>query len=255
MLKGMKYLFLIAILLCHIPLCSTNALTITNPTEHEKAAYRISYGGMALGKIWLWWEADEQYYKITASIKTSGLVRLFNTQQRLAEVTGKHEAGRYTPIHYHASVTYPHKSRTTDMSYEDFHLKDIVSQPPRTVHVTDEQLSQAVDPLTAILQLLLFMREPIEAEELYAMPIFDGKRLMRGYAHPYHPPSPDCMLPCRTYALYRKPLAGYSLEDMKEYSLNDPPILLQHNPAISHFPQRLEATSTLGVVRVERIDD
>ncbi len=251
-LKSLNSGILCLLIMCGVP---AHALDIINPTETEKASYRIYYTGIPVGKLWFWWEANDEYYKITASVKTSGVVRLFNKQKRLAEVSGKRDGSQFVPIHYHASVTYPHKQRSTDMAYDNHRLQQVVNTPPNDLELNDAQKARALDPLSVMLQLLVFMREPPEAEELYANEIYDGKRLLRGYAIPHHAPSTECLLPCRTYALYRKPLLGYDEDDLKNYRDGEPPLYLRHNPTVSHFPISLTAEAPLGTVVVKRVEE
>jgi Protein of unknown function (DUF3108) len=254
----MRIFFFLPILLSLLlsPLSQAQALTISTPTEMEQASYRIYVAGLLIGKVWVWWEADAHYYKITTSIKTSGVALIFNKQKRMAELAGKRDGALFTPIHYHASVKYPHKQKSVDISYENGEMRDVVTQPPEENAMDAGQQQGALDPLSGFLQLLVFMRAPDAMEQLFAAPVFDGKRLFRGYALPSLETLEECPLPCQAYALYRKPLVGYDTDELDAFARRpEPPLILLHNPVTSHFPQSLIVRTQLGTVQVIRDKD
>jgi Protein of unknown function (DUF3108) len=249
----MRFLLLIAAIWLSIAL-PAHALTLTNPTESEEAAYRIYYAGIPVGKMWLWWEANDQYYKLSFSMKTTGVVRVFSKQRRQAEVMGKHEGERFIPLQYHASVIYPHKQKTTTMSYDEGRVADVVNEPPiLDMQVTEEQMRQAIDPMSSILQLLHFFADA-ERKTPFTTLFFDGKRLSEGFGIPVKEAARDCPAPCRQYELRRKPIAGFDADEMADFAEGEPPLMVHYRPSQSRFPWSIRAQGSLGTLIVERIE-
>lgn len=226
------------------------AFTIARPTETEHAQYKLYYAGIMIGKLGLLWEADAQNYKLTFSMKTTGLMRLLKTQRRTAEIVGKRDSDRFTPIHYHASVIYPHKQKSTDMSYENGILRDVISEPAEEIKITQTQMQSAVDPITGLLELFNYMRGTPQTTP-FTMIYFDGKRLSRGYAVPSAEPVLHCMTPCSAYRLSRIPLSGFKPKELADYAKGEPPLIVFFKPD-SQFPLFASIKGMLGTVTLVR---
>jgi hypothetical protein len=253
LLRQAVSIFILSITLIALLPTAAPAFTIQRPLESEKATYKLYYAGIPMGKLWLWWEADANYYKLSFSLKTTGVVRLFNKQRRMAEITGKRVGDVFTPIHYHASVIYPHKQKSTDMSYEQGSLRDIVNEPPEPLNLTEVQKISAVDPMSGLLQLFTYMGSGAHTTP-FATVYYDGKRLSRGYAVPSADAVPQCAASCMAYRLHRTPLAGFDADEMEDYGKGEPPLLVAFIPN-ARFPLFASAHALLGTVTMLRVKE
>ena len=226
------------------------AFTISHPTETETAHYKLYYAGIIVGKLALLWEADAQYYKLTFTMKTTGLMRLLKTQRRIAEISGKRDGAAFTPIHYHASVIYPSKQKSTDMSYESGVLRDSVSEPAEEMKLTTLQKQSAVDPVTGLLQVFTYMRNTAQTRP-FATVYFDGKRLARIHAIPNAEPMLHCSDPCSAYRMSRTPLVGFKPKELSAYAKGEPPLFVFFKPD-SRFPLAANIRAMLGTITLVR---
>ncbi len=233
---------------------ATYAADIPTPTHHEKASYSIHYLGLAIGKIRLWWEEDATHYKVTASVKTSGIARVFSKQKREVVLYGVKQGKAFVPLTYDATVTYPHKERKTEIRYQDGKIADITITPPRDNPLTAEQQASATDPLTALLQVMHYAKTRQNAPLMFATEAFDGKRLNRIYALPQEG-GEDCAPPCQRYQMHRKPLAGYNEEKLARYRKGEPPLLLSIYPQQSFFPHAMFVKTSIGKMEVVRVKE
>ncbi len=233
---------------------SAHAFSIPHPTETESASYKLYYAGIAIGKLSLSWEADAGYYRLSFTMKTTGMMRLLKTQRRTAEITGKRQDGGFIPIHYHASVIYPHKQKSSDMSYEHGSLRDVVNEPAEEVSLSDVQKESAVDPITGLFQLFSYMGNADPQTSPFATVYFDGKRLARGYALPAAEPVLHCDGTCRAYRLNRLPLAGFDARELSAYGTGEPPLFVLFQPG-SRFPVSAYIHATLGTVTMIKEKD
>lgn len=232
------------------------AITIAKPVTTERASYRIYYTGIPIGSVRLWREVNDGYEKITASIKTTGLLRVFNKQKRTLEVMGKHHKGVFTPIMYEARVEYPHKKRLTTISYDAGAMREVLHTPellPRD-DIALDKVGSAYDPLTSAVYLLHFMADTSLNHHPFATKIFDGKRLLMGYALPKASKDAACIAPCRTYQLSYKPLLGYDAQEQED-ARNQQPFVIRYNRAHSYFPISLTAKGAFGKIEIRRVKE
>lgn len=227
---------------------------IPTPTKHEKSSYGLYYLGMEIGKIRLWWEEDATHYKVTASIKTSGIARIFTKQKRHVELYGEKRGQDYIPLTYDASVEYSHKQRKTNITYDNGRMSSIISEPTQDNPLDAQQQARAIDPLSALLQLNNYARTRTTHPLFFATETFDGKRLNRLYAVPDEV-SEKCSGTCERYRMYRKPLAGYNAKKMARYLEGEPPVLLSIYPTLSRFPHALEVKTRLGTLKAVRVKE
>jgi Protein of unknown function (DUF3108) len=248
-----KLLLTFAVLCLSINATESYATTIVNPKEIEKVYYRIYVSGVPVGKVWLWWESNAQYYKMTGTLKTTGMVRLFSKRIWYAELTGKRMNNGYLPIHYHATATYPRKKKSTNISYEKGVMQEVVNEPPVEKILDTEQKLTAVDPITGLVQMLLFARDSQAVQSIFSARVYDGKRLMQVNALPSE--AKDCISPCQRYRFSRQLLFGYDEEDLAEYAKGDPELVADYNPTQSHFPLSVKINARIGTIAITRIQE
>ena len=219
---------------------------IDAPTIQQKTSYVIKYLGLDVGKIQLQHKENDSFYSITASIKSSGIVRIFSKQKRTVALFGKKANDQYIPLRYHAHVAYPHKEKTVSMLFDKGHIIRYDAIPENDTILTDAQQHAARDPLSV---LLFFMQSAKNMPDV-VFPIttisFDGKRLNRIYALPA-PKDESCVeASCATYAIFRKPLVGYSEKKLAKYRKGEPPVMVTMDTENAYFPEKLHVNTSLG---------
>ncbi|TAE82046.1 MAG: DUF3108 domain-containing protein [Alphaproteobacteria bacterium] len=249
-------LWMVCILVQGAFVVDARAITIAQPVTTERASYRIYYTGIPIGTVVLWREVNDGYEKITASVKTTGLLRVFNKQKRTLEVMGKHHNGVFTPIMYEARVEYPHKKRLTTISYDAGAMREVLHTPellPRD-EISLDKVGTAYDPLTSAVYLLHFMADASLHHQPFATKIFDGKRLLMGYAFPHLSKDAACVAPCRAYQLSYKPLLGYDAEEQED-ARKQRPLVIHYHREQSYFPLSLIAKGVFGKIEVRRVKE
>jgi Protein of unknown function (DUF3108) len=237
--------------LCSQPLAAAIP-AITSPQSQETSIYTIDYLGLDMGDIELRWEENATHYKISATIVTTGLAKLFSKQTRSVVLYGKKQAGALIPLQYEAKVTYPSKEKTLSFAFSQGHITAYRSTPKNDTVLTSQQQYDAQDPLSALVQLTQFAKTRQRSTAFFSATLFDGKRLNRVYALPTTAKTPCDAGACSHYLLYRKPLAGYSAEKLARYEQGEPPALLTVMED-SHFPHLLEMDTTLSTVSIIKV--
>lgn len=232
-----------------------NMPVIENPTQHEKVAYTIRYLGLDVGKIWLWWEENDAFYKVTSLVKTSGIARMLSKQKRTVELFGKKEKGQLVPLRYNSHVEYPNKEKSVSMLFDNGHIVSYRTVPDNDTVLSDEQQYAAKDPLSVLLSFMHHATHAPKAAFPFTTTSFDGKRLNRIYALPTIAPdlcdSPSCL----AYSVFRTPLAGYNAKKMEKYKKGEPPVFMSVRPENSHFPEQLNLDTLLGGLYILRTQD
>lgn len=250
----MRFLFIILLLLYSVPGAADNDNRIITPvTTSEKASYVLHYIGVPIGKVRMWWEENDNYYKMTAFVKTSGIARVFSNQHRTVTLFGRKHGTSYTPLFYESLVEYDDKSGSVSMIYDNAKLTKITVTPVHDYTLTSAQLDGAVDPLTLIMKVILHTTSA-NHDTPFMQNVYDGKRLNQVSMKP-DDPTKECVAPCKVFALRRKPLAGYNEKKMKKWSEDEPSLFMSVYPDFSHFPHGLWVASGYGNLSLVRVKE
>lgn len=218
-------------------------------STREEANYKLYWSGIRIGKVWMYWEETDTGYTARMQIKFSGVARWFNKQFRTAEITGdkacEAEVCTYTPRHLHWEVDYGHKQRTADIAYDaKGNVLESSVMPPDNREsrpdVPQGDKDSAFDGLTATQALYFAMLK----REKTVFKTYDGRRLIE---LTFTPKSGDKLI----YVARRKPLAGHSAKELKDYAKGDPEVRLFYSRD-KRFPLLGEADAAIGKVTMKR---
>lgn len=222
---------------------------LKNPITREEANYKLYWSGIRLGKVWMYWEETDTGYTARMQLKFSGVARWFNKQIRNAEINGDKsciaETCTYTPRHLHWEVDYGHKQRSADIVYDkEGKVLEASVMPPDNREtrpdVPQGDKDAAFDGLTAT-QALYFAALK---KEKTVFKTYDGRRLVE---LSFTPQPGDKLV----YSATRKPLAGHSAKELKDYAKGDPEVLLIYSNN-KRFPIEGKADATIGKVTLRR---
>lgn len=242
----------LALITCCLALLASPA--IAAPTLPASLYYRISWGGLPLGRIRVSANEDDERYRMVVDTKSKGVVSVFTPFQTIAQVEGIKRDGRYIPQEY---KTNAQKSDEGDDRYnfirydEEGNITERISKPqddPRWRPIVPrEEVADAADPITcfiAIRSLLLQNREQGVKET--ALRSYDAKRLALLKATLI--PNPDPKKGAIATRITRIPLNGYTPKEWKKYRKGDPALTVWFSNDRYVMPTRLELDLMLGTI-------
>lgn len=230
------------------------APAIAAPTLPASLYYRISWGGLPLGRIRVSANEDEGRYRMVVDTKSKGMVSMFSPFQTIAQVEGIKRDGRYVPQEYRTNAKKSDEGddRMSLIRYdEEGHIIERIAKPqddPRWRPIVPlEETTDATDPITcfiAIRALLVQNREQGVKET--ALRSYDAKRLAILKAMLI--PNPDPKKGAFATRITRIPLNGYTPKEWKKYRKGDPALTVWFSNDAYVMPTRLELDLMLGTI-------
>ncbi len=229
------------------------------PTQ-EEARYRIYWNGIRIGKIWASWKQENGQYEMHASLKTSGIAKLFSKQERNAVISGIVTETAFIPQRFNASVIRRKKQRHVSILYDmkgnvTSSTVDPPDNPKIRPPVSQKGKDSGYDPLSATQALLDFALQyrQHKSQNNLAFDVFDSRRLTGAdiQASSNETCSGDCVVLSGT----RRLLEGFTEKERKKHKPDEPPVFLEVKPEHSRFPERIYGRSPLGTVIAIRQDD
>lgn len=224
------------------------------PTLPEQLYYRISWGGIPLGRIRVSASEDDIHYRMVVDTKSKGVVSVFTPFQTVAQVQGSKREGRYIPQEYttNASKSDEGDNRTSRIRYDDegqiIERTTTPQDDPRwRPPVPLEEANDAADPITcfiAMRALLLQNREQGVKET--SLRSYDAKRLALLKATLIK--NPDPKKGAIATRITRIPISGYTPKEWKKYKKGDPALTAWFSDDIHVMPTRLELDMILGTI-------
>jgi hypothetical protein len=246
--------FFLASLLTTLSIQGAQAKSIDSVMHHtsqhyqEDVSYQLQWMNIPLGKATIHWKETVDSYYGSITIKTSGVARIFNTQERLLETNGRIErtatALRYIPQHYHNLVKYKKKSRDMTIDFDTQGVESSYGVTPAENRATRPEISndlrdEALDILTAI----MFAREKVaQSSASVQFHVFDARRLTSITLSRL----PSAIVP--SYLGSQKPVAGYTDKELKEAQDEAQNVTLEFATKDSLLPSRVFASTVLGTI-------
>lgn len=227
--------------------------------------YQFSWGGMPVAHVTERIEENEQSYRMTSDIRTSGLVRIFDRHTSHAQTQGILNGQQLQPQYYTSHFTTNGKPQVIELTYDqDGEVVKDVQQPAREPDdprppVPEEAKAGSVEPLTMLLKLRRELHAALKAGEThFSFPMYDGKRLAQLHFEIAEP----MMVRVggkRVKALHviasRQPIAGFKAKELKKIAKGEPKLHVYFSEAPQLLPVSISLDVALGTLTGELLPD
>jgi len=144
--------------------------------------YDVYIGGIHLVAAKVWFEEEGSKYHAVVKAETVGIWGRFFPWNTILDAHGRIKGGRFEPQEFFTRDDWDHKPKITKLHFNQKgkNKGDVVPEfdPPNhdenREFVTLEQRRMALDPITALLQMLAHVA--IDNSCAIPVPVFDGKR-------------------------------------------------------------------------------
>lgn len=221
------------------------------------ARYRVTWGGLTLGRINVDIDEDALSYHGVVDTKTSGFAKLFSDERTVGEVHGHRTPdGAYVPGTY-TSRRSKGDSGSTTLEYDaDGKLlkrtREPDDDPAWRPPVPPEQANTATDPMTGGLILRKRVHDHMAQEVRDTLlRTYDGARLGEFHARVVSPARVEIGERFRdaiNLVVTRQPIAGYTPKELKKYAAGDPIIHLYLSADADMIPLKLSIGTSFGEV-------
>lgn len=251
----MQKFYKIAILICliHINVGSvwaeTPAKTLTLPEPVTfYGQYSFSWAGLRLGKLALGIDEKKDSYKLYLSVTSAGIVNLFTHHTNSTEAHGKRGKGVYHPEFYESNYKTKKKPRHIRLQYDaKGNATEVYNEPPedraKRPEVPADMSKDSYDPLTGVMAI---------RAGLYSLKAFDVKRLYEVKAESNGMETVTALgkdVEAEKFILSRKPIAGMTEKEIKEYESGEPPLSFYFSHDARRVPVLMTMPVMLGTVR------
>lgn len=151
-----------------------------------RGTYHVSWNGIGFTKFWAAIEQpDATHFKLTATLKSKGLVRMFKKVKTYTTSDGVLTPHGWQTLHYRTEATYSDKTTLTALeynSYGELTHREIVKEddPKHRPPVDPEKVVRSQSLGSALWELRrLFSGMQADGTRQKSVHLYDGKRLMR----------------------------------------------------------------------------
>lgn len=236
------------------------AITSSYPAAAElppfdfKGVYECKFSSMPIGRIGIEAEQSAGSYAITADIAAVGVARLFTRHSSHSTVSGGGEDFSYAEIVYETHYRTKDKKRYVRMEQKDGDFTEEDVRPPdnRAVRpaVSTEAKKGAYDPLSFTMALRRKTWEAVQSDTPhFSLNVYDGRRLMQvnaAVADRRVIRLGERKVATIRVAVRRKPMAGFTLSEMKDYDPEEPTLWIYYSDDGQFKPLYLEMGFLFG---------
>lgn len=146
-----------------------------------EAEYTASLAGIPIGRgNWII-EISEDQFTATATGRTLGILRIFNTGHGTSSSQGTLSAGQALPTTYASTITNDKRIDDVHMAFVGGNVKDFTVDPPAGPHpdripVSEADRRNVLDPMTATLDIIGGNGDPLSPQACgHKVSVFDGR--------------------------------------------------------------------------------
>jgi hypothetical protein len=225
---------------------------------NQKGSWYLSWSGIPFAKLWVNVAETPEDYRLTASYKSRGLVRLFNKTKSLVLSNGAANGSHMQVLaySYEDAIKKSHTSLEFDRAGEM--VRRIVEPDDDPAHrppVTADAIKGAVTPG----DILFALREGVsqaqaEGNTGFSRLFYEGKRLMQVNAF-IAPDTESYEIRGKSYSvlkltLSRTLVSGFTNKEIKRYKKGEPPLAL-YLDAETLFPLAFDIEVKFGTLHAE----
>lgn len=225
------------------------------PTLPESLYYRLSWGGITLGRIRFSATETETSYHVVVDTKSKGIASIFSPFETVAQTRGIKRGGQYIPGRYDTNSVKSDEgeNRTGHIRYDaNGHITERITSDPddpawRPV-VPLEKADKATDPVTGFVQLRhAILKAAQQGIKQVSVRTYDNKRLAEIKATLLPPPAVEASEHLIRTHITRTPLDGYTPKEWKKFRQGDPALTVTFATA-TMMPTRVELQLMLGTI-------
>lgn len=231
----------------------------------EPLNYELRYdgyvAGLPIGRLRVTMKEDALSYSMQVDTKSRGLVDIFAPIQSVASVQGRKQDERYLPIAYRsfAKKDDKAKNRKVRMDYDEngiITLRERIPKPDPSYSpvVPLDEIAGAPDPMTGVFAMRAALREAMAAGERKAsLNTYDAARLATMRSKVVSRASIEVMdehVRAINTVLSRKPIAGYTVKELKKYAEGDPTIHVYYSADERLLPLRVTIGLPFGTLNI-----
>ncbi len=217
-------------------------------TLHFVGLYRFSWSGITLAGAELSIDTTRDTYALRLAASSQGIVNLFTRHRSDTSASGRRAGNRYFPAAYESHYWTKNKPRHIKIAFDD---KGVVTEetvePPEDRRERPEVPHALKDGTLDPLTLLLAVNAGNVAPRVFdAKHLWEGKAVMGPQTALRTYKGPQAAIP---YDLSRKPLAGMTQKEMKEYNQGEPPLVFYFSADGKGIPLYMSMSIYLGALK------
>lgn len=225
-----------------------------------KGTYALSFAGILFGKMNIEVEQEPGYFRMSSDVASTGIVAVFASHSSKTTVTGKGKNFSYTTRSYQTKSQTRKKKRDIALEYRGgkYVMEKVVPPDNRETRkeVPGKLKNDAYDPLSVIVEIrkrIIELRRTGKDVGSIDFPIklYDGRRLTQADVSVHETQQVSvgaASVPVLHVSVKRKPVAGFTDKELKQYDPNEPPLNLYFSEDETFLPIALSIPFTFGAV-------
>lgn len=210
--------------------------------------YSFSWAGLRLGKLALGIDEKKDSYRLYLSVTSAGIVNLFTHHTNSTEARGKRGTAAYHPEFYESFYKTKKKPRQIRLQYDaEGNATEVFNEPPedraKRPEVPADMSKGSYDPLTGMMAI---------RAGVHSLKAFDVKRLYEVTAESGGMETVSTQgkdVEAEKLILSRKPIAGMTAKETKEYEAGEPPLSFYFSNDARRVPVLMTMPVMLGTVK------
>lgn len=220
--------------------------------------YRITWNGIKIGRVSLFFNETPENYRVLVDTKTSGILRMFHPLRSTTIGEGRKIEGRYVPEFYHAnSDSDDGKGRRAKIYFDpdgnvDRREVTPLDDPSWRPIVPLSELVGASDPINAFFvmrqEISINIVQDIRTTRIH---VYDGRRLAEISVRAINAGTKlihKKITPMLNTVINRKPINGYTPKELKKFEAGDPILHLYFSRDNRFVPIAAEAYLRFGTI-------
>jgi hypothetical protein len=222
---------------------------------NARGTWFMSWSGIPFAKIWIALEENAEGYRLTASYKSRGIVRIFDKNKSLTLSHGVRLGDTVQTLEY--EFENDEQDKFTKLEFD--RAGELIR---RKVQPEDDPSHRPPVPSTAIKgavtpgNVLFALRRAVQlaqqqGDKSFAVPFYEGKRLMEVHGRVLGPENYTIgkkSVETIKVEFNRKLLGGFTDKEIKRYAEGEPPLYL-YLDAETLFPLAMEIEIKFGTLK------
>ena len=215
--------------------------------------YRVYWGAITVGDLYVTLIPTAEGYGMRSAIRSKGIAKVVSNWKSDSGATMRiQEDGKYVPIRFKTSFELRKRTRKIDIHWDkDWKVVKETNIPPENRHkrpaVPEEQKIGSFDPLTAVMQGRLLVREAIlSGKREFFVPVYDGRRKSNIRFKIYGADKNGII----HTSFVEEAVSGYTNNELKEIAKNNPEFHVYLSPK-DLLPVAAKGQSLLGTARIK----
>ncbi|MGE0754895.1 MAG: DUF3108 domain-containing protein [Alphaproteobacteria bacterium] len=232
----------------------------TYPRDFQfKGLYKVTFSGVAMGKVGVDFSQYAGHYTATSDIKTTGLMKMFTPHSSHSTVKATGADFQYDTVEYVTDYQTRNKKKHVEIRYANGAFKEARLVPPESPgkrpDVPEDLKDGSHDPLSSLINTRQKLIDAIETgQNQFKQQTYDGRRLttitfrimgkrnirMNGRK-----------VPVIQVNARRALTAGFTTSELDRYDPGEPALVIYFSNDEALFPVRLEIPIYMSVMQAD----